>query len=253
MPEIRRFLMDVVFDEAAAEILKEDEWWFESEDGIPMKCVEACKQAFMGQLKEADFIRWGNTKRMTSLRKAEQDGIWEGIKEHNFDDFWRVASKVTPTTAPTRTQSPPPSSASVHGRPPSADPGNVPDRDGAYSVRCIPVRVYLPDGPILQDLVPPMVEDGKTTQLSSESWLTFYAVGSPNTLGQYLATHIPLLFPLQPPPPPPSRTNPNPQAPAVQQLAYALIQGVLAPPEAEMAWLGHALRAPTGGSTYVLD
>ena len=42
---------------------------------------EACKQAFMGQIKEADFIRWGNTKRMTSLRKAEQDGLWEGIKE----------------------------------------------------------------------------------------------------------------------------------------------------------------------------
>ena len=35
----------------------------------------------MGQLKEADFIRWGNTKRMTGLRKAEQDGLWEGIKE----------------------------------------------------------------------------------------------------------------------------------------------------------------------------
>lgn len=42
---------------------------------------EACKQAFMGQLKEADFIRWGNTKRITGLRKAEQDGLWESIKE----------------------------------------------------------------------------------------------------------------------------------------------------------------------------
>ena len=38
----------------------------------------------MGQLKEADFIRWGNTKRMTGLRKAEQDGMWEGIKEREF-------------------------------------------------------------------------------------------------------------------------------------------------------------------------
>jgi autophagy-related protein 5 len=46
--------------------------------------AEACKQAFMGQMKEADFIRWGNTKRMTSLRKADQDGIWEGIKEREF-------------------------------------------------------------------------------------------------------------------------------------------------------------------------
>lgn len=42
---------------------------------------EACKQAFMGQLKEVDFLRWGNTKRVTGLRKAEQDGIWEGIKD----------------------------------------------------------------------------------------------------------------------------------------------------------------------------
>ena len=46
--------------------------------------ADACKQAFMGQLKEADFIRWGSTKRMTSLRKAEQDGIWEGIKERTY-------------------------------------------------------------------------------------------------------------------------------------------------------------------------
>ena len=43
--------------------------------------IESCKQAFMGQLKEADFLRWGNTKRMTGLRQAEQDGIWEGIKD----------------------------------------------------------------------------------------------------------------------------------------------------------------------------
>lgn len=43
--------------------------------------LDACKQAFMNQLKEADFIRWGNTRRMTALRKADQDGLWEGIKE----------------------------------------------------------------------------------------------------------------------------------------------------------------------------
>lgn len=35
----------------------------------------------MNQLKEADFIRWGNTRRMVGLRKVDQDGLWEGIKE----------------------------------------------------------------------------------------------------------------------------------------------------------------------------
>lgn len=50
--------------------------------------TESCKQAFMGQLKEADFIRWGNTKRMTGLRKVDQDGLWEGIKERKLLIPW---------------------------------------------------------------------------------------------------------------------------------------------------------------------
>jgi autophagy-related protein 5 len=55
-------------------------------------------------------------------------------------------------------------------------------------------------------------------------------IGSPHTLSHYLTTHIPLLFPQQ------QRSN----------LAYALIQGVLAPPDAEMAWLGACLTGADG-------
>ncbi|GJE95837.1 autophagy protein 5 [Phanerochaete sordida] len=269
VPELKRFLMDVVFDEAAARLIKEEDWWFESEDGnllkwhwpvgllydnhaitqsvraapssaqqpVPLRLVlhlaspptdklllspsaEACKQAFMGQMKEADFIRWGNTKRMTGLRKAEQDGLWEGIREHNFDEYWRVASKVTPTTTPTRPQSPPPgNSTSLHTRPPSADQntGSAPDRDGAYNVRSVPVRIYLPEGPIMQDLVPPLLEDG-----------------SAHTLGHFLAAHLPLLFP------------PTPNDPPFADLAFPLVQGVVAPPDTEMAWLGACMAGADG-------
>lgn len=40
MPELRRFLMDIVFDEAAGKMLKEEDWWFESEEGTLLKwCV----------------------------------------------------------------------------------------------------------------------------------------------------------------------------------------------------------------------
>ncbi|CCM01160.1 uncharacterized protein FIBRA_03208 [Fibroporia radiculosa] len=263
VPEIKRFLMDVVFDEAAARLIKEEDWWFESEEGhllkwhwpigliydnhtimssarlnssatepAPLRLIlhlasppteklllspstEACKQAFMGQLKEADFLRWGNTKRMTGLRKAEQDGLWEGIKEHNFEEYWRVASKITPTTTPMRSHSPPPSSsASMHTRPPSADPGSNPgpDRDGAYNVRSVPVRIYLPDGPVLQDLVPTMLDDGVA-----------------HTLSIFLTTHLPLLF-----------------SSDREPLAYALVQGVMVPPEAEMAWLGACMAGADG-------
>lgn len=44
MPEIRRFFMDLVFDEAAVKDLKDDDWWFETVDGTPLKwCVYFCK------------------------------------------------------------------------------------------------------------------------------------------------------------------------------------------------------------------
>lgn len=47
----------------------------------------------------------------------------------------------------------------MHTRPPSADA--IGPTDGAYNIRSVPVRVYLPDGPVLQDLVPPVLEDGE--------------------------------------------------------------------------------------------
>jgi len=132
-----------------------------------------------------------------------------------------VAAKVTPTTALTRSHSPPPppSNASMHSRPPSADPGSngAPDRDGAYSVRSVPVRIYLPDGPVLQDLVPPTLEDG-----------------SAHTLGHLLHTQLPLLFP---------STDPSDHH---RDLAYALVQGVLSPPEADLAWLGACMPGADG-------
>ena len=57
----------------------------------------------------------------------------------------------------------------MHTRPPSADPqGSAPERDGAYNVRSVPVRIYLPDGPVLQDLVPPLLEDGASDVLGSD-------------------------------------------------------------------------------------
>lgn len=56
----------------------------------------------------------------------------------------------------------------MHVRPPSIDAGGVPERDSAYTVRCIPVRIYLPDGPFIQELVPPLLEDGGHLFLSPQ-------------------------------------------------------------------------------------
>ena len=82
-------------------------------------------------------------------------------------------------------------------------------------MRNVPVRIYLPDGPVLQDLVPPVLDDGPM-----------------HTLAGFLSTRLPLLFP------PPESGKPA--------LAYALIQGVLAPSDTELAWLGACMAGADG-------
>lgn len=74
----------------------------------------------------------------------------------------------------------------------------------------------------------------------------FRTPGTPYTLSQFLSKHLPLLFPPRPPAPPPSRANPHPQPPAVPQLAYVMVQGVITPPEAEMGWLGVCMAGADG-------
>lgn len=49
--------------------------------------LENLKQSYMAQLKEADFLRWGSTKRVTGLRKAEQDGIWDALKDRESSNL----------------------------------------------------------------------------------------------------------------------------------------------------------------------
>ena len=110
----------------------------------------------MGGDQRAYVRPWNYDRRTLTLRPT--------IFSDNFDDYWRVASKVTPTTIPTRSQSPPPSAGTLHTRPPSVDPGTTasgPDKDSASSVRSVPIRIYLPDGPVLQELAPPMLDGGQ--------------------------------------------------------------------------------------------
>ena len=45
VPEIRRFLTDVVFDDEAAKMLRDEDWWFESEDGQLLKWCVCCARA----------------------------------------------------------------------------------------------------------------------------------------------------------------------------------------------------------------
>ena len=60
-----------------------------------------------------------------------------------------------------------------------------------------------------------------------------YHKGTPNTLADLLSLHLPLLFPA-----------PGPGAGPT--IAYALLQGVVTPAEAELAWLGACMSGADG-------
>lgn len=41
--------------------------------------LEACRIAYMSALKEGDFVRWGNTKRVNGLKRGDQDALWSSL------------------------------------------------------------------------------------------------------------------------------------------------------------------------------
>ncbi|CDR99824.1 related to ATG5-protein involved in autophagy and the Cvt pathway [Sporisorium scitamineum] len=241
--------------------------------------LESCKTSFMSMIKEADFVRHGSTKKVVNLRKQEQDTLWDGVVSHDYDVFWSIANKLVPnasvpsfdtshaaTTSAGRSpiasrtlslnlggtqeeRTAPPVQRSLTTQPnesqaslapstvstitstssdaPSANSGTATPSAGS-AVRSIPIRIFLPDNaPIVQEPVPPTLEDGRA-----------------NTLATVLSALFPLLFP-----PPPSFSSFQAQAPP---LAYALVQGVRMPLDAEIAWLGSALVGPDGWVAVVI-
>ncbi|SPO25085.1 related to ATG5 - protein involved in autophagy and the Cvt pathway [Ustilago trichophora] len=237
--------------------------------------LESCKTSFMSMIKEADFVRYGSTKKVVNLRKQEQDTLWDGVVSHDYELFWSIANKLVPNASVSNFE---PSAATTPGRSPIASrtlslnlggthdertappvqrsltsqpnesqaslapsmastltttsssdaPSGTATPTTGNVVRSIPIRIFLPDNaPIVQEPVPPTLEDGRA-----------------NTLGAVLSALFPLLFP-----PPPSFSSFQGQA---KPLAYALVQGVRMPLDAEIAWLGSALVGPDGWVAVVI-
>lgn len=238
--------------------------------------LESCKTSFMSTIKEADFVRYGSTKRVVNLRKQEQDTLWDSVVAHDYEMFWSIANKLVPSATVSTLD--PSAVPSTPGRPASASrtlslnlgpaheasavqrslttqpnesqaslaPSTISAITTASSsdaasgtatptggmgkdaVRSIPIRIFLPDNaPIVQEPVPPVLEDGRA-----------------NTLGGVLSALFPLLFP-----PPPSFSSFQGKG---KPLAYVVVQGVRVPLDAEIGWLGSALVGPDGWVSVVI-
>ncbi len=208
----------------------------------------------MTALKEADYVRWGHTRRITGLRRAELESGWRALVEGDFDAHARFAARVLPLPfVPSAGESSAAGSSGGSGapsRPASTDPGGAAGvgssalssgsgkPDPVYASRAIPLRIYLPDGvPFLQEVVPPLDSESKrAVRLRSGQTLTCPRVlDRPTTLISVLRQHLPLLFPAGRSP----TANPYP-------LAVPLLQGAILPPDTDLAWLSCAGCAPDG-------
>jgi autophagy-related protein 5 len=95
--------------------------------------------------------------------------------------------------------------------------------------------MHLPDGPVLQELCPPLRDDGEPRACGTAAACVLPDhAGITETVHHFLEVHLPLLF------------GEQAVGRSGKRAAYALVQGVLCPPDAEMAWLGACLAGADG-------
>ncbi|KAK1716388.1 autophagy protein [Colletotrichum lupini] len=149
---------------------------------------------FLNCVKEADFVRYGNAKRIMSLSKADTSSLWNAVQDNDYASFAKINALLLNAPTPLRnvplrvyipsspppgtgsktvtntdTTSPPPTSSQQV--PPATSPPPTPaqagDTPGAGAFK------------VLQTLVPPVIPGTRTRQ----------------TLGRALQAHLPSLFP----------------------------------------------------------
>ncbi|TPX33535.1 hypothetical protein SeMB42_g07464 [Synchytrium endobioticum] len=95
--------------------------------------VDTPHDFFMSLIKEADFIRNGSIKKVMSLSKVDQFCLWEGLCFNDYEKFWSVNSRLV------------------------TNDGVIP--------KALPLRVYMPDRPVIQELVVPLDQHQKSRTL----------------------------------------------------------------------------------------
>jgi len=99
VPDIKKFLVDVVLDEEGAKILKEEDWWFEAEDGNPLKWY-ACTIS-PGLTCYRLYIGYSQALADRSIVRQPHDCCYDKTRA---DDRPRSTETGTPSRATTRRQ-----------------------------------------------------------------------------------------------------------------------------------------------------
>ncbi|KAJ1933888.1 autophagy protein 5 [Linderina macrospora] len=85
---------------------------------IPSPSAETMRNMAMAVVKEADFVRYGSTKRTMDLGKTEQFQLLDGLETNSFEKYAAIHSILVPTPDPRA----PVSSSGPKFQPPKAVP-----------------------------------------------------------------------------------------------------------------------------------
>ncbi|KZL65746.1 autophagy protein 5 [Colletotrichum tofieldiae] len=149
--------------------------------------------------KQADFVRYGNAKRIMSLSKADTSTLWNAVQDNDHASFHKINALLLNAPTPLRNvplrvyipSSPPPGTSSSSPSPASPKPQASPLPASPQQQLTLQPPPPPAPGPtadqpsagafkVLQALVPPTVPGTRNT---------------PQTLGRALQSHLPSLFP----------------------------------------------------------
>ncbi|KAI8247547.1 Autophagy-related protein 5 [Colletotrichum sp. SAR 10_99] len=139
---------------------------------------------FLNCVKEADFVRYGNAKRIMSLSKADTSTLWNAVQDNDYASFQKINAILLNAPTPLRhiplrvyiPSSPPGGPTSSSSSSGGASPR--PQPPAAQQAEPAAAGVFK----VLQTLVSPTVPGGVRGNTRQ-------------TLGQALRAHLPTLFP----------------------------------------------------------
>jgi autophagy-related protein 5 len=56
---------------------------------------DTCREMFFSSLKEADYIRYGSSRKMMNLTKKDQTQIWNSLLTDNYEQYVEIRQKIT--------------------------------------------------------------------------------------------------------------------------------------------------------------
>lgn len=107
---------------------------FPADKLVRLNGEDAVQTHFFSMIKQTDYLKNGSTKKVMNLSKNDQLQLWESLRTNQFDKFWAVNTQL------------------------------ISDAN-ANPYKAVPLRIYVSNGSVIQDLIPPLTIIGRPTLL----------------------------------------------------------------------------------------